>query len=84
MARGHPRPAPRSRCPIYALNNKGAAVARLSMLPEELALQDPGVTSLQSALTTLTRSLELAPNDEFMRGVRNAAQARLDSLRDEG
>jgi tetratricopeptide (TPR) repeat protein len=67
---------------INALDNKGLALYRLGDLQADLSQDQKAVErgSWQEALATFTRSLEIAPDNEGIRNLRDLLQAHLDSL----
>jgi tetratricopeptide (TPR) repeat protein len=68
---------------LYALNNKGNALRNLGDLQTKLSQHEQALQSYMEAITTcnrVLRSLEIAPDNEGIRNLRDLLQAHLDSL----
>lgn len=66
---------------IYAHNNKGLALQSLGNLQAGLSQQEEAIKNYEAALAEFNRSLEIAPDDEKVRNIRDELQELLDSLK---
>lgn len=68
---------------VYAHNNKGLALGHLARLQATVLFQrEEAFKSCQTALLEFSRSLEIAPGDEYIRYHREQLQEILDGLGD--